>query len=140
MDRETLTVLIGLTPFLLAALGYGTGWVLFRKRDRKVLRYFRVVLVVGWLFSFQLLACHAVFMVGFDRGTSGQPRQDAYFGFYRFIPYIGSDGITLYRSPFGALLLLLGSNAAVLWLLRGERREADTRLAAAQPPPTAEGS
>jgi len=132
MRVKMWTILIDATPFALSTLTYMVAWVIARRRKTRLHRNFRLVLLVGWTLTFQLASCHDIFMLGFDRGTSGQFGDQAWVDFYKPVPYVGSDGLTLYETPFHELFMLLASNAILVWLINTERREADKRLAAAR--------
>ena len=131
MDQKTLLIIIGVTPAVLGTLAYVMGWLLYRKRKPRWLRHFRVLMILGWLMSIQVLMCYHSYMTGFDLGTSGLTKEEAQRKFFQRAPF---------QDLFHTALVLVAVNSPFLMLIGWERMEADKRLAAAQqgkgePPP-----
>jgi len=125
MDKKTLTMLVEGSPLALSLVGYWIVKLLYRKRKRKFVEVCLKIVTVIWVITLQAAVAHLIFMVGYDRGMSGQGETDAYVSFYRQVPYIGSDGIALYDSPLTYLGFLLALNAGWTYLPKGTKKKSD---------------
>jgi amino acid transporter len=108
-------------PFLIW-LACCIGWLIFRKKPAALRRPWRLWFVVAAVVCLQLIIAHNIYMRGFNHGSAGQPRDEAYLSFFHTSSYIAED-FHVYDNPFSELLEILALNAAFLWLLGRERRE-----------------
>jgi len=122
VDQKTLLIIIGVAPAVLGTLAYVIGWLLYRKGKPRWLRHFRVLMILGWVMSIQVLMCYHSYMTGFDLGTSGQTKEEAQREFFQRAPF---------EDLFHAALVLVAVNSPLLMLVGWERMDADKRLAAA---------